>query len=155
MSRQISEGRKTIYYVGMALMVIGGLLFLSTFLTFALSMASSVRHFGGSFGPPRDMATAPFQAFGGMGLLIAGTFLRKLGTRGLAGSGVILDPERARGELEPYSRMAGGMIKDGLEEADIHLDKTGSERVIMIKCRSCGHLNEEDSKFCQECGEQF
>ncbi|MBN2211735.1 MAG: zinc-ribbon domain-containing protein [Sedimentisphaerales bacterium] len=26
------------------------------------------------------------------------------------------------------------------------------EKVIMIKCRSCGKLNEEDSKFCQECG---
>jgi rRNA maturation endonuclease Nob1 len=43
------------------------------------------------------------------------------------------------------------MVKDALEEV-----KPGAgakpEKVIMIKCRSCGKLNEEDSKFCQECG---
>jgi len=26
------------------------------------------------------------------------------------------------------------------------------EKVIMIKCRECAKLNEEDPKFCQECG---
>jgi rRNA maturation endonuclease Nob1 len=23
----------------------------------------------------------------------------------------------------------------------------------MVKCRKCGKLNEEESKFCQECGQ--
>lgn len=32
-----------------------------------------------------------------------------------AGSGVILDPEKAKEELEPFSRMAGGMVKDALD----------------------------------------
>ncbi len=27
--------------------------------------------------------------------------------------------------------------------------------VIMIKCRVCGKLDEEDSRFCQECGEEI
>jgi uncharacterized OB-fold protein len=49
--------------------------------------------------------------------------------------------------------MAGGMVKDALDEADIKLGKSDSEKVIMIKCRKCGKLNEEDSKFCQECGQ--
>ncbi|MFQ3242126.1 MAG: rRNA maturation endonuclease Nob1 [Lentimonas sp.] len=49
------------------------------------------------------------------------------------------------------SRMAGGMVKDALDEADVNLSGK-AETVIMIKCRDCGQLNEEDSKFCQECG---
>jgi uncharacterized membrane protein YvbJ len=24
--------------------------------------------------------------------------------------------------------------------------------VVMLKCPACGKLNEDDSKFCQECG---
>jgi len=50
--------------------------------------------------------------------------------------------------------MAGGMVKDALDEADINFAGK-SERVIMIKCTSCGKLNEEDSRFCQECGKQI
>ncbi len=63
-----------------------------------------------------------------------------------------MNPEKAREELKPYSRMAGGMVKDVLDEADIHLGGGKPERVVMIKCPACGKLNEEDSKFCQECG---
>ena len=63
---------------------------------------------------------------GGMALLIIGGFVRGIGARGLAGSGVVLDPEQARRELEPYSRMAGGMVKDALDEADV---KLGGKRI--------------------------
>jgi rRNA maturation endonuclease Nob1 len=67
---------------------------------------------------------------------------------------VILDPEKARHELEPYSRMAGGMVKDVLEEANVNLG-VPSTKVIMIKCRDCGTLNQETAKFCQECGKEI
>ena len=53
--------------------------------------------------------------------------------------------------------MGGGMLRDALDEADIHVGNSSvvvapPEKVIMIKCRQCAKLNEEDSKFCQECG---
>ena len=86
--------------------------------------------------------------------MIIGGFVRGIGARGFSGSGVVLDPEKAREELEPYSRMAGGMVKDALDEADVHFGSK-SEKVIMVKCSSCGKLNEEESKFCQECGKQI
>ena len=49
------------------------------------------------------------------------------------------------------------MAKDFLDEADIDLgrvgtDETGAGQVVMLRCTSCQKLNEEDSKFCQECG---
>jgi type I restriction-modification system DNA methylase subunit len=29
------------------------------------------------------------------------------------------------------------------------------KEVIKIKCRSCGTLNDEDAKFCKECGKEI
>ena len=148
MSERISEGRKGAYYAGLALMIVGGLLFASTFVTFAT-------HFGDFTNFEGNMKSNALRAFGGMALLIVGGIIRGIGARGLAGSGVVLDPERAREELEPYSRLAGGMVKDALDEADIDLGGGRSEKVVMVKCSSCGKLNEEDSKFCQECGRKL
>ena len=98
------------------------------------------------------------RAIGGMILIIIGSVIRSVGARGLAGSGVILDPEQARDDLKPYSHMAGGMVSDTLDKANLneHLGFGGQpERVVMLKCRECGFLNEEDSKFCQECGSEM
>lgn len=93
-------------------------------------------------------------AFVGMALLIIGGVVRSVGARGLAGSGVVLNPGQAREELKPYSRMAGGMVQDAIEESDINISNDRSQ-IIMIRCCSCEHLNPEKAKYCQECGEQL
>ena len=92
------------------------------------------------------------RALTGIVLIVVGGIVMGIGARGAAGSGLVLDPKKAREDLEPFTRMGGGMLKDALDEADINLGKSSSEKVIMIKCRNCQKLNEEDSKFCQECG---
>jgi hypothetical protein len=144
MPRHISDERKTAYYVGMGMQILGGLLFASTFVTFLM-------HFGDFTNFEARARSDGIRAFGGITLLILGGIIRGIGARGLAGSGVLLDPERARDELEPYSRMAGGMVKDAIDEANV---KPGGEptRVIMVRCRACAGLNQESAKFCQECG---
>ena len=147
MTEQISPERKAAYYLGAVLMVVGGLLFLSVFITGALN-------FGNFSNFQANARSSMFRALGGMAILMAGGIIRGIGARGLAGSGVLLDPRKAREELEPYSRMAGGMVKDALDEADVNLGRQ-PERVVMIKCRSCDKLNEEDSKYCQECGKEL
>lgn len=147
MTRQISEERKTAYYLGMVLMVIGGILFFSVFITGAMS-------FGDFSNFEANSRSSTFRALGGMALMIIGRIVRDIGARGLAGSGVVLDPGKARQELEPFSRMAGGMVKDALDEANVNLGGK-PERIVMIKCPSCGKLNEEDSKYCQECGKRI
>ena len=146
MTKRISGERKIAYYLGAALMVVGGITFLSVFVTAAMNF--------GNFGNfVTDARSSMLRAIIGMILLAVGSFVRRIGARGMAGSGVVLDPEKARSELEPYTRMAGGMVKDALDEADIELHPGKPEKIIMVKCRKCGKLNEEDSKFCQECGE--
>ena len=152
MSKSISSERKAAYYLGTALVVIGFLSFFSVFVTGAMNFGD----FSNFEGEARSSMT---RALVGMGLLIAGGIVRTVGARGLAGSGVVLDPEQACEELEPYSRMAGGIAKDALDEAGLDLGSksdaesaSGKEPVVMLRCTSCKKLNEEDSKFCQECG---
>ena len=140
MARKISEERKAAYYIGIGLSILGFLLFFSLFFS-----APNVN--ANPFGTGRIVS--------GMALIIIGSLIAKIGSRGLAGSGVILDPDQAKEELEPYSRMAGGMLKDVIEEADITVGGRQPEKIIMVKCRSCGKLNNEDAKFCQECGTQM
>lgn len=144
MARHISDERQTTYYVGMGLQIIGGLLFASTLITFLINF--------GDFNHFEDRARSNgIRGFGGIALLIIGGIVRAIGARGLAGSGMILDPEQVRDDLEPYSRMAGGMARDLLGEADLKFGNT-PEKVIMIKCQSCAGLNQEAAKFCQQCG---
>ena len=78
--------------------------------------------------------------------------MRGVGARGVAGSGLTLDPERAREDLKPYSHLAGGMISDALGE--IRKSGVDSPRavVVKVKCARCRALNDENAKFCSQCG---
>ncbi len=145
-NRQLTARRKTAYYLGMGFMVAGLLLFASVFVYGILFVGPGFRD--------SQVKWIMLLACTAMGLLFAGGIVQQVGARGLAGSGVLLDPQRARRELEPFSRMAGGMVGDALNEVGERI--TGAaERVVMIKCSSCGKLNEEDSKFCQECARKL
>ncbi len=146
MNDQISPERKTAYYAGTAIAAFGLLMFLSVFVTHALNFGN-FQDFDG------QVRSSMFRSIGGMVLMMVGQGIRAVGARGFAGSGVILDPDRARKELKPYSKIVGGMVVDALDESGIpeKFSERG-ERVVMIRCTACGKLNEEDSKFCQECG---
>jgi len=143
-TKQISPERKGLYSFGLILQVIGGILFGVPFIYVPFKLMSD------DMPGPGVMLVA----FIGFGLIAGGGIMRGIAAKGVAGSGLVLDPEKAREDLEPWTRMGGGMVKDVLDEADIKVGSgsSGPEKVIMIKCRECGKLNEEDSKFCQECG---
>lgn len=147
MSDKISTERKTLYYVGNAIAIFGVLLFFSVFITGAMNF--------GNFDNFRGQAqSSMFRAIGGMALMVIGQVVAQIGARGFAGSGVVLNPKQAREDLKPYSKMSGGMFKDALDESGVPEMMSGNrEQKIMIRCRDCQKLNEEDSKFCQECGQ--
>lgn len=146
MPGKISTGRKATYYIGIGLIVVGIILFFSVFF-------SAI----GSFNDP--WKTPPFQnAIIGMIMMIVGGVLAAVGRGGTAGSGVILDPEKAREDLKPFNEAKGEMINDTLENVKV-LDKfinhSEVREVVRIKCRNCGALNEEDAKFCKGCGQEL
>ena len=143
---KLSEKRKTTYYVGMGMMILGCLLFMSTFFTFATMFSRPMF---------TSMASFVIKPVIGMLLMISGTIVMNIGAKGAAGSGIILDPEQAREDLKPFNEAKGGMINDVVSNIDV-IDQFTNPRttteVIRIKCRSCGALNEEDAKYCKSCG---
>jgi hypothetical protein len=165
MPAQISEERKAWYKIGLVMQIAGVCLFTLPFITIIGVMILSALH--GGF-EPKGIVFVPI-AFGigfiGFTLIAGGGVVRGVAARGKAGSGLTLDPEQARKDLEPWSRMGGGVVKDALDEVGVDIGQVGTQfmrggdsqpqKVVMIKCAHCGKLNEEDSKFCQECGKSF
>jgi hypothetical protein len=56
-------------------------------------------------------------------MMVLGKGLMTLGRSGLAGSGLLLEPEMARKDLEPWNRATGGMVKDAFDGAGVDLEK--------------------------------
>jgi hypothetical protein len=116
MSREISPERKSLYHLGLVVSILGGLLFASVFVTFFMR-----------FGDFTDIAgrarSEGLRAFLGMALLVIGTMIRNVAARGAAGAGLTLDPTQARRDMEPWSRMSGGMTKDALDEMGVNVPK--------------------------------
>ena len=132
---KISTGRKVLFYLGNVLVVVGIVLFISVFFTFFSD------DFDASFNSmPRSVIDIIFIGFG--------SFLRSLGGLGPAGSGILLDPERARKDLKPHTNMLGEMVSDVVEK--INANKEDIQ--IKVKCQSCGTLNDEDATYCKSCG---
>ena len=145
---KLSKERKITYYLGMGMVALGFILFISVFFSFARFMNNPQQLIGG--GGPSFM-----NAIIGMSLIIAGSVVKNIGAKGAAGSGLLLDPEKARQDLRPFSEAAGGIINDAIGNMDVAKKFTtvGDEKeIIKIKCRSCGILNDEDAVFCKGCG---
>jgi len=144
---EIGDGRKLLYYGGMIASGIGLLLFLSVFLTLGQNMDPQQG--------PAMMRSFAVRAVGGMLLMIVGQAVQRMGARGLAGSGVILDPQQARKDVEPWTRMAGGMANDALSEVDLArrlASGPAAEPAVKVRCPGCRALNDETAKFCDQCG---
>ncbi len=144
--RQVSPERKKVYYVGLVIQVVGFLSFGSVFVSAFLNFANFDNFVARS---RSEMARAVI----GMALIIAGGLLRRSGQMGLAGSGIKLDPEQARKDVEPWARMSGGVLKDALDEAGITPGRnTASSQTLAFderlrrlqKLRQDGVLNEDE-----------
>lgn len=152
----ISPERRGMYLLGQVLSGVGFAMFLSTFVVFL----STFGNFDAFFWSAK---TCGFLAIGGMALIIAGQVVRGVAARGVAGSGLVLDPEQARRDLQPWSQMAGGLVNDALGEVDAAQALTAAatatggppgaaREVVKVRCRGCEALNDEQAKFCDQCG---
>jgi hypothetical protein len=104
---------------------------------------------------PSGIRSAIVRALIGLALIPSGLGLRRIGIRGLAGSLVILDPPRAKEDLEPWSRAAGGLVDAALSEVDLAREAAGrlaAKAEVRVRCPGCGALNDEKARFCDQCG---
>ena len=148
--RAISKRRKGLYTLGVALQVLGALLFIASFFGFACAGKRAVTApFTGNYHEVADPLNWWFGAVVGVIVLAIGGFLRHIGARGIAGGGLVLDPDRAREDLSPWARAGGGLLKDALDQSGLGSEPTTQVRV---RCKPCGRLNEEDARFCSGCG---
>lgn len=143
--RQVSDRRKGAYYLGSALGLIGLLMFCSVFV----SACANFGNFDGFIGRAQSQMGL---ALGGMALLFVGSVVANVGRLGRAGSGVVLDPEQQRKDLEPWNRMAGGMIKDVLDETGLVPPAGQTQPEVRVRCTACKALNDEHARFCSQCG---
>jgi hypothetical protein len=116
-NRDVSSARKLAFYLGIAFMALGFILFLSV-------LFSGSDNFGNFHGMRNKMDSDRNRAVAGIVCIVLGQFLKRLGHSGVAGSGLKLDPQQAREEMEPWSRMSGGMLKDTLDEAGIDVNRS-------------------------------
>jgi hypothetical protein len=147
---KIPQERKAMYYIGTGLIIVGVILFFSVFVSVGCMMSNP---YGMSTGAP-SFGNAIF----GFILIAIGSVVKNIGARGVAGSGVILDPEQAREDLKPYSEAAGGMLGDvisNIDGVDKLIKPEEEKEVVKIRCRSCKALNDEDAKFCKNCGAEL
>jgi hypothetical protein len=150
----VSQGRKSLHKNGLVLTVIGIAGFFVCFIGFALAGFAEVEGGGG----PHPI----FFWIGGvvcMAMIGIGQVMRRVARRGMAGSGLVLDPERARDDLEPWARMGGGLVGDALDESGLMDDEDDDgdldfeePAVVKVRCQECRALNDEDAKFCKKCG---
>lgn len=133
-NRQIPPERKLVYRLGTILIAVGVLSFGSVFLSAALNFG----RFDDFEGRVRSMG---LRAVGGMALIVVGAGMMIYGTAGAAGSGLTLDPEQARKDVEPWARMRGGVAKDTLDEMGIDLGKVAN--AIGDRLSSSGETLEE------------
>jgi len=93
--------------------------------------------------------------------IIVGSILRIVSAKGAAGSGLILDPEKSREDLKPFSSAQGRIINDVIENIDIvknmgeKQNRNEVKEIIRVRCRNCEQLNDEDSRFCKTCGKEI
>lgn len=145
--KKISGERKSLYYIGMGITAIGVVLFLSVFYFVFMGITGNV-------GVEPDFGFMK-NGFIGFILIGAGNFIMNLGAKGAAGSGLLLDPEKAREDLNPYTSAAGGMLSDALKEVDVLKKSDDEKALIRVRCRHCRELNEEDARFCKSCGKEI
>jgi len=145
--RQVSAGRKLTFYCGYLSMAAGAVFIVSIFF-------SGLDPFTWS-----RVRALVLRVVLGVGCFLMGLLLRKIGIRGLAGSVVILSPPGAREDLEPWSRAAGGLVNAALSEVEAVKKISGGlaegKEAIRVRCRSCRALNDEEARYCSQCGKEI
>ena len=141
--------RNILLLIGIPLLIAGGILFGNTFVNFSFETA------GNAFIGISLLAAGGFMTMGGLYMTV---LINQRGiTKYFIEEGGMAMGTADEEALDGYGRIirkgTGAMAK-GLDDAGgirISLDNDTKEK-IMVKCRECGTLNDENAQFCDQCG---
>lgn len=142
--------RQAFYQKGVRYKMIGGLLALAGIIGFLFSIVLMVFLLENGPAFPYPIVMIPL-IFIGMFVTGFGNAICKIAKEGAAASGLMLDPKQEREDKKELNKGIGGQLNDILEEMPA-ITSSSSKEIIKIKCRDCGHLNDEHDKFCGGCG---
>jgi hypothetical protein len=93
----------------------------------------------------------------GMGLLAGGGFMIVISIALLNWAHIGKISSYLAEEVSPAAtKLTGAVVKGVQEGGGIKLQvDDASKQKIMIKCRACGALSDEDDTFCSKCGQQL
>jgi len=144
--------RNVLFLIGIPLLIAGGILFSSVFANFP-----SIE-FGNAFIGILLLAIGGFMTMGGVYLTI---IIHQRGiTKYFIEEGGMAMGSADEEALDGYGRMISkgtGAMAKGLKDAggiNISVDNK-SEQKIMVKCRNCDALNDENAQFCDQCGSEL
>jgi hypothetical protein len=146
-----SPERGPVAYVGPALMLIGILLFLSTFVT-------AIANFGNFDNFEGRVKSMGFRALGGMVLFIVGGVVTGATGKGAASSRMMQNLSRLRDQVQinvPKPEPQPVLCQYCNTENDASLAKCescGAALVKQCRCFGCGTVNDPNARFCNHCG---
>jgi hypothetical protein len=150
--------RTALSYVGTALLVVGGLLFLSTFWTAALNFGN----FDNFEERGRSMAT---RAVGGMTLMIFSAIISGAAS-GRRGRWSVGTPDGAKNATREIMAQIAEGLKEAPKARPVHcqycnsLNDPSNSKCVSCgaalagekRCAACGKQNNPDARFCNQCG---
>lgn len=137
--------RKLLQVGGPALIIIGGILFLSFVNSFGDGFDCGPSGFSSPYGIENRCNDGPSvgTAFFAFGLIGAGSFACRFGYMKPVAEITATETEAA---MEVTAGAVGRGVKEALGPA------LQSRTVVRIKCRECGFLDTEDAQYCSKCG---
>ena len=132
-------------------LVIGGIVSLILSFVSGASMDMDFDEFASAMELEGDLA------FLGIGLLAGGGFMIIIGIWAYSFTHLGKITKYVADEVSPAAKTMTKAVAEGLGDGggiklDIDLDREPAKEKIMIKCRSCGALNDEDDMYCGKCG---
>lgn len=133
-------------------LLIGGIAFIITGIAlFIYGIGPFLGAFGNPFGAEfGSVAVGMFIAFGGGVLAMVGLAMIRMGTLRAV-------TRYVAHEVSPAIETVADAATYGVRRAGgLPLSvESGGKETIMVKCRSCGALNDENDDFCGKCGKRL
>jgi S-adenosylmethionine synthetase len=149
-----SKHKKTMRVIGMPMLIIGIILTIVGFISFASPHpddpkvgVDSHKEFGEKMDRSANRHLTSMFMFGAGGLMIVFGFA-------LVGTSAARPISKYYStEMSPAMKIAAESIGEGLKESGAF--GAGQKEIIKIKCPHCGYLESEDADFCSKCGKKI